>query len=224
MPSPVEMTAPVMAAIGFSAIFIGHIPSGQHPYNLFRRNCRIRPMNSPSQGDRLRQRRPLHRPLRDADLRRRRHRDGAGARHGLFRAAALRDPGLHRLRRGLAADRLARRPLEPPPHDGDLLHRHRPVDDRGRPGADAAAARRGAAGDRPVRLDLSSGRHRDDRVLCRQARPRDRHQRRLGQSRRRVVGAGHRRDRAVSRLALGLHRAGHRHHRDRRRLRAHGGA
>ena len=34
-------------------------------------------------------------------------------------------PGLRRVRRGLAADRLARRPLEPPPHDGDLLCRHR---------------------------------------------------------------------------------------------------
>ena len=36
-------------------------------------------------------------------------------------------------------------------------------------------------------------------VLCRQARPRDGHQRRLGQSRRGVVRAGHRRGRAISR-------------------------
>ena len=34
-------------------------------------------------------------------------------------------PGLHRLRRRLASHRLARRPLEPAPHDGDLLRRHR---------------------------------------------------------------------------------------------------
>ena len=89
---------------------------------------------------------------------------------------------------------------------------------------DPAATRRGAAGDRPVRLDLSSGRHRDDRVLCRQARPRDGPERRLGQSRRGVLGAGHRRDRAVSRLALGLHRPRDRHDPDRRRLCADGGA
>ena len=89
---------------------------------------------------------------------------------------------------------------------------------------DPAATRRGAARDRPVRLDLSSRRHRDDRVLCRQARPRDGPERRLGQSRRGVLGAGHRRDRAVSRLALGFHRPGHRHHPDRRRLCADGGA
>ena len=90
------------------------------------------------------------------------------------------------------------------------------VDDRGRLCADAVAAWRGAAVDRPVRLDLPSGRHRDDRVLCRQARPRDGAQRRLGQSRRGLVGAGHRRDRPISRLALGLHRSRHRHHPDRR--------
>ena len=59
--------------------------------------------------------------------------------------------------------------------------------------ADAAAARRGTVRGRPVRLDLSSGRHRDDRVLCRQARQRDGHQRRVRQFRRRVVGADHRR-------------------------------
>ena len=68
------------------------------------------------------------------------------------------------------------------------------------------------------------GRHRHDRVLCRQARPRDGDQRGLGQSRRGVVGAGHRRDRPVSRLALGFHHSRHRHHRDRRGLRAHRGA
>ncbi len=83
-----------------------------------------------------------------------------------------------------------------------------------------ARTRRGAAVDRPVRLDLSSRRHRDDRVLCRPARPRDGPQRRLGQSRRGVVGAGHRRGRPVSRLALGLHHSGHRHDPDRRRLHA----
>ena len=138
---------PLMAAIGVSAILIGDIPSGQRPITYFRTfedSTGILTMNSPGPGDRFRQRRPFYRPLFDADLRRRRHRDGAGARHGLFGTAALRHPGLRRLRRRLAADRLARRPLEPPPHDGDLLCRHRRLDDRGRPGADAAAARRGA--------------------------------------------------------------------------------
>ena len=206
-----------MAAIGFSAIFIGDIPSGQPRITYFGklRDSGI-DHEQPQPGDHFRQRRPFHRPLCDADLRRRRHHHGAGARHGLFGTFALRHPGLRRLRRGLADHRLARRPLEPPPHDGDLLCRHRRLDDRGRLRADAAATRRGAAGDRPVRLDLSSRRHRDDRVLCRQARPRDGPERRLGQSRRGVLGAGHRRDRAISRLALGLYRARDRHHPDRR--------
>ena len=92
------------------------------------------------------------------------------------------------------------------------------VDDLGRAGADAAATRRGAALDRHLRLDLSSGRHRHDRVLRREARPRDGAQRRLGQSRRGVLRAGHRRGRPVSRLALCLHHPRHRHDPDRHRL------
>ncbi len=214
-----------MAAIGFSAIFIGDIPSGQPRITYFGklRDSGI-DHEQPQPGDRLRQCGPFHRPLRDADFRGRRHHHGPGARHGLFGTAAVRHPGLRRLRGRLADHRLARRPLEPPPHDGDLLCRHRRLDDRGRLRADAAATRRGAAGDRPVRLDLPSGRHRDDRVLCRQARPRDGPERRLGQPRRGVVGAGHRRDRAIFRLALGLRRAGHRHHPDRRGLCPDGGA
>jgi len=48
---------------------------------------------------------------------------------------ALRYAGIYRLWCRLAVDRLARRPLEPPPHDGDLLCRHRRFDDRGRSGA-----------------------------------------------------------------------------------------
>ena len=87
-----------------------------------------------------------------------------------------------------------------------------------------ARTRRGAVVDRPVRVDLSSRRHRDDRLLCRPARPRDGPQRRLGQSRRGVVGAGHRHGRPVSRLALGLHHAGHRHDPDRRCLHVDGGS
>src|SRR6266481_2366289 len=83
---------------------------------------------------------------------------------------------------------------EPPPYDGDFLCRHRRIDDRGGTGAHPAAARRRLAVDRRFRLDLSSRRYRDDRVLRRQARPRDGIERRLGQSRRGVVGAGHRRD------------------------------
>src|SRR4051795_5289847 len=49
MPSPVEMRRPSMAAIGFSAIFIGDIPSGQHPITYFGkiRDSRISTMNSP---------------------------------------------------------------------------------------------------------------------------------------------------------------------------------
>ena len=46
---------------------------------------------------------------------------------------ALVDRGLRRLRHFLAAGRLARRPLEPPQHDGGVLHRLRPVAARLRP-------------------------------------------------------------------------------------------
>ena len=127
-------------------------------------------------------------------------------------------PGFIAIRRGSAADRLARRSLEPPPHDGDLLCRHRAVDGCGRSGADAIATQRRAAFDRRVCLDLSPGRHRDDRILCRPARPRDGPQRCLGQPRRGLVLARHRRGRPISRLALGLHRARHHHSRDRRGL------
>jgi hypothetical protein len=35
MPSPVEVRRPIMAAIGFSAIFIGDIPSGQPRITYF---------------------------------------------------------------------------------------------------------------------------------------------------------------------------------------------
>src|SRR4029450_13864060 len=42
-------------------------------------------------------------------------------------------------------------PGAPPPHDADLLHRHRRGHDLGRLRADAAATRHGAAGNRPVR-------------------------------------------------------------------------
>ena len=101
----------------------------QHPVRIRHYNAigqeRIISHEQPQPGDQLRQRRPFHRPLCDADFRRRRDHHGAGARHGLFGTAALCDAGLHRLRRGLAAHRLARRPLEPPPHDADLLRRHR---------------------------------------------------------------------------------------------------
>jgi MFS family permease len=45
-----------------------------------------------------------------------------------------------------------------------FLARH--LHDRDRPGANAAAARRSAARDRHLRLDLSSRGHRDDRILC----------------------------------------------------------
>ena len=90
----------------------------------------------PQPGDQFRQRRPFHRPLCDADFRRRRNHHGAGARHGLFGTSALCDAGLRRLRRGLAAHRLARGPLEPPPHDADLLRRHRCFHDLGRLRAD----------------------------------------------------------------------------------------
>src|ERR687897_968949 len=49
MPSPVEVRRPIMAAIGFSAIFIGDIPSGQLRITYFGK-CGIREstMNSPS--------------------------------------------------------------------------------------------------------------------------------------------------------------------------------
>ncbi len=182
--------------------------------------CRTLRHEPPADCHPVRQHRSFHRPLRDAHFCGSGHRDGAGFQPWLRGDAALRDAGLRRLRCGLARRRLARRPLEPPAHDGDLLHRHRLQHDQRRLRADAAATRRRAVRDRRVRLDLSSGRHGDDRLSRRADRPRGRHQRRLGQSRRRTVGAGHGRDGAISRLALGVHRARHRHDRHRPRLHA----
>src|SRR6187397_62597 len=77
MPSPVEVRRPIMAAIGFSAIFIGDIPSGQPRITYFGklRDSGI-DHEQPQPGHRFRQRRPFHRPLCDADLRRRRHHHG----------------------------------------------------------------------------------------------------------------------------------------------------
>ncbi|MGY3456830.1 hypothetical protein ACVWW5_002280 [Bradyrhizobium sp. LM3.4] len=175
-------------------------------------------MNSPSRVISFVNAGHFNRPLCDADLRRRRDYHGTGARHGVFGTPALRDAGLRRLRCGLAAHRLARRPLEPPPHDADLLRRHRSFHDLGRLRADPGATRRGAVHHRHFRLDLSSRRYRDDRVLRGQARPRNGIERRLGQSRRCLVGAGHRRDRPISRLAFGLHRPGRRDDHDRHRV------
>src|SRR6195952_1951707 len=56
MPSPVEVRRPIMAAIGFSAIFIGDIPSGQPRITYFgklrdstrQETTRDQTMNSPS--------------------------------------------------------------------------------------------------------------------------------------------------------------------------------
>ncbi len=124
-PSPVEIRRPIDRADWLFGDSHWRHPVRLTPYKLTGKTAgfdtRIRPYEQPDPGDRFRQRRPFHRPLFDADFCCRRHRDGAGARHGLFRIAALCDPRLHRVRRGIADHRLARRPLEPPPHDGDLL-------------------------------------------------------------------------------------------------------
>lgn len=138
---------------------------------------------------------------------RRRHRDGTGARHGSFGTLPYATPGLFASARARCSPAGLATGLEPPPHDGDLLCRHRrslmiAVGFL----ADAAAARHRAALDRPVRLDLSSGRHGHDRVLCRPSRPRDGLNGVWG-NRCRLLGVGHRRDRPISRLALGIHRA-----------------
>ena len=61
----------------------------------------------------------------------------------------------------------ARRPVGPAGDDDHLLHRHRRRGARScEPGAGAVAAGGGADGDRPVRLDLPSGRHSDAGAEC----------------------------------------------------------
>ena len=71
------------------------------------------------------------RPLRDADLSDRRARAGSGLRTPLCRIDRARHRVLPRLRRVLAAGRLARRPLEPAQHDGAVLFRLRRLVVRG---------------------------------------------------------------------------------------------
>ena len=67
------------------------------------------------------------RSLRDPDLSDGRDRPGGGLQPPLRRTDRALDRGLHCLRRVRAAVRLARRPLEPAQHDGDLFFRHRRV-------------------------------------------------------------------------------------------------
>src|SRR4051812_23910705 len=86
-PSPVaRWFPPFMSVTGVSTILIGDIPSGQDHINWISRSVDSTQdfaHEQPRPGDWLRQRRPFYRPLFDADLRRRRDRDGTGARHGL---------------------------------------------------------------------------------------------------------------------------------------------
>ena len=96
-----------------------------------------------------------------ADLPDRGDRARSRLRPQLCRADRARHRLVRRLRRVLAAGRLARRPLEPPQHDGAVLFRLRRLADRRGAGADPGDARDRAGGARHVRRDLSSGRHRD---------------------------------------------------------------
>ena len=124
------------------------------------------------------------RSLRHSHLSHGGDRAGGDLRPHLCVADRARDRVLRRLRAVLAAGGLARRPLEPPQHDGRLLCRLRPVADRRGTGAVAGRLGDRAVHARRVRGDLSSGRHRDDFGKRHPARPHHGVQRRLRQSRR----------------------------------------
>ena len=79
---------------------------------------RSRADQAPGGFHRLHQLRARGRPLRDADLPDRGDRPRSRLRPHLCRADRARHRVLRRLRHVLAAGRLARRPLEPPQHDG----------------------------------------------------------------------------------------------------------
>ena len=136
----------------------------------------------------------------------------------LRRPAGLCDARLLRLRPVRLSGRLARRQMEPRGHDGRVLRRHRPVVDRHRLCADAAAGRHRPVRHRRVRRDLSSGRARDGDAEVEEHRHADRGERRVGQSRRRQRRPDHRLSDRQWRLAAGLRRAGRRVDRDRHRL------
>ena len=168
--------------------------------------------------DRLQQLRPRGRSLRDADLPDRGDRSRGGIRPPLRRAACARHRVVLCLRHLFAAGGLARRPLEPPLHDGGVLYRLRPELCRGGVRAELHRARHRAVRARRVRLDLSSGRHRH-RGRCRdQSRADARLQRRLRQYRRLACCRHHRGADRVDRLARRVPGAGRRLRRDRDRL------
>ena len=85
--------------------------------------------------DRLPQLGARARSFRAADLSDRRDRAGGDLPAALCRADRAVDRGFRRLRRVFAAGRLARRPLEPPQHDGGVLYRLRRLAGRRRGGA-----------------------------------------------------------------------------------------
>ena len=163
------------------------------------------------------------RSFRAADLSDGGDRAGGGLPAALCRADRAVDRGFRRLRRVLAAGRLARRPLEPPQHDGGVLYRLRRLADRRRGGAQSGRARRRPVRARRVRRDLSSGRHADAAGSLQGAGAHGRVQRRVRQSGRRARRRHRRRDRLLARLARGISGAGARLHRHRHRL-CHAGA
>ena len=131
--------------------------------------------------DRLSELGACARSLRHPDFSDGRDRAGGGVRPALCRTDRARHRLVRRLRRILAAGRLARRPLEPAQHDGRVLYRLRRVAcwrgaraGSGHPGGCVVRAR-------GIRRDLPPGRHGDaDRRLA-GARPHARVQRRLRQ-------------------------------------------
>ena len=125
-------------------------------------------------------------------LRHRRPASASGVRSPVWRAAEPLEPRPRAVRGRRPAGRLARRPLEPGRHDGDLLHRDRRRRHRHRSCRRSGHDLRGAHHDRPVRRHLPPGRHRLDRRLGAQAGHEPRHQRCLRQ-RRQFPGAGVRR-------------------------------
>ncbi len=133
------------------------------------------------------------RPFRDADLPDGGDRARGDLRQELCRADRARHRLVRRLRRVLAAGRLARRPLEPAQHDGAVLRRLRGLADRGRARRKSHPAGARAHGARHVRRDLSPGRHRHADRAGDHARALDGVQRRVRQSRRRVRGRASRR-------------------------------
>ncbi len=127
------------------------------------------------------QHRPRLRPSLHAAVPGRGAAHGGAVRSALGRAAGAFDSRLRRLRRRRHTGGLARRPLEPLGHDGDIFCRHRHLLDPHRARPHGIRNCRRPVFYRPLRLDLSPGRHLDGGAGAGQGRAAARHQRRVGQ-------------------------------------------